>query len=494
MTARLWRAVALLPLAGCVYYNAMWSAERFARQARRAETHGQESEARSLWLRAATKAESVATRHPDSRWADDAVVLRAEALVRAGGCSQADVALARVRGVTEPVDLSERARLAAAECEVQATRYGAALTNLEPLLESDDAARRSRASYLAGRAAWGQGNGPRAAELLARSNHPAAPAMRARVLLASGQAPAGVALLDSLVTRRFVETEWSDLLAGAAQDASPAAASAVLDNLLRRGRVPPDAAARLLMADADRLAAAGDMSVAAARYTAAADIAPDAASRDAARVRQLRVSATEADDLEDLDGVANELSRLGGAGDHSFANLLARIRRSDTDAAAFHAAELARDSLRAPLLAAQLYRDIPIRWPQSVFAPKAIVAAIALEPDRADSLAAELDRSYPASPYTLAWHGQQAPGFAAAEDSLARALGFAMKDAQPDVVAGRTAAPGRGPRSVWLEPPLDVKGRTPEATGVPTPPRPGTPPPARRPAARPGDRPVDPDA
>ena len=492
MRARAWLTAALLPLAGCVYYNAMWSAERFARQARRAETHGQEGEARAMWLRAAVKAESVAVRHPDSRWADDALVLRAEALVRAGGCSQADTALARVRGITEPVDLSERAGLAAAECDVMASRFGAALTRLEPLVESDDGARRSRAEYLAGRAAWGQGNGPRAAELLARSSHPAAPPTRARVLLESGHAPAGLALLDSLVTWRFVEAEWSDLLAAAARDASPAGASAVLESLLRRGRVPPDAAARLLIADGDRLAAAGEMSQAVARYTAAADAAPDAVNRDVARARRLRLLATEADDRDDLDAIATELSRLGGAGDQrAFANLLAQIQRSDTDAAAFRAAELARDSLHAPLLAARLYRDVPVRWPQSVFAPKAIVAAIALEPARADSLAAELERSYPTSPYTLAWHGQEAPGFAAAEDSLARALGFAMVDAQPVRVAGGARAPGTGPRSVWLEPPVDVSRRTPPDTVAPTPARPAQ---TRRPAARPGERPVDPDA
>ena len=490
-----WLAVACLSAGGCVYYNGMWSAERFARQARRAETHGQETEARTLWLRAAVKAESVAVRHPESRWADDALVLRAEGLVRAGGCVRADTALARVRDLSEPPALSERARLATAECDLVAGRYGAALATLEPLLESGDAQRRSRAAYLAGRAAWGQGDGARAAELLTRSRHPAAPTTRARVLLESGRTAAGLALLDSLVTRRFVEAEWSDLLATAAHDASPAAASAVLDNLLQRGPVPPDAAARLLMADGDRRAAAGEQPAAVARYIAAATAAPDVATGDAARARRLRMLATDARNLDDVDAIATELSRLRAAGDQrAFSGLLAQIRRSETDAAAFRAAELARDSLHAPVLAAQLFRDLQVRWPQSVFAPKAIVAAIALEPRAADSLGAVLERDYPASPYTLAWQGQHAPGFAAAEDSLARALGFAMAVATADRATEGPMPPGTGPRTVPLEPAENVAaGGAPPAAKGPGTPKPAQQPPARRPTARPGDRPVDPD-
>ena len=485
-----WLAIGCLSVVGCVYYNAMWSAERFARQARRAETNGQESEARALWLQAAVKAESVATRHPESRWADDALVLRAEGLVRAGGCGRADTALARVHDLSEPPELSERARLAAAECDVVASRYAAALTTLEPLLESRNSQRRSRAAYLAGRAAWGQGDGTRAAELLARSHHPAAPTTRARVLLGSGRTAAGLALLDSLVPRRFVETEWSDLLATAARDASPTAASILLDSLVERGRVPPDAVARLLMADGDRRLASGENAVAVARYTAAADAAPDVATGDAARARRLRVLAADARTLEDVDAIAIELSRLRAAGDQrGFAGLLQQIRRSETDAAAFRAAELARDSLYAPVLAAQLFRDLPARWPQSVFAPKAIVAAIALEPAAADSLAAVLDRDYPTSPYTQAWHGQQAPGFAAAEDSLARALGFAMAVAASDAGAPGPLPPRTGPKTVLLEPGEDATARASQAAKPPAAPRPAQPP-GRRPASRP----VDPDA
>jgi hypothetical protein len=492
MTRRL-RGLALLSLwalGACVYYNAMWSAERFATQARRAEAAGREGEARGWWLRAAVKAESVAVRHPESRWADDAVVLRAEALVRAGGCSQAGPVLARARTLAATAGLGERVRLAAAECELVAGRHGTAAALLAPLLESADPARRARAALLAGQAAWRQGDGARAAALLARSAHPAAPVARARVLIAAGQGAAGLALLDTLAARRFVEADWTDLLAAVATHVSPAAATTALDVLLQRGRVPPDAAARLLAADGDRRAASGEPRVAAERYAAAAALAPDAATADAARARQLRVLAVEADSAADVDRLAESLARLRGGGDQrAFTAMLQQVRRPTTDAAALRAGELARDSLHAPRLATRLFLDVPRRWPASVFAPKAIVAAIALQPERGDSLRAVLDRLYPASPYTQALRGQPAPGFAAAEDSLARALGFDVA-AEPAGATAVVAAPRPGPRTVWLDPPLGgAVARGPR----PTPPavRPTQP---SRPAARPGERPDDPAA
>ena len=92
----------------CAYYNSMWSAERFARQARSSEAHGEDGAARGLWSQAAVKAETVLTRHPRSRWADDALVLRLEATVRGGGCSSAGVKHAEPRAGEAAVGCRDR--------------------------------------------------------------------------------------------------------------------------------------------------------------------------------------------------------------------------------------------------------------------------------------------------------------------------------------------------------------------------------------------------
>ncbi|MGH7646398.1 MAG: hypothetical protein ACREMR_12540, partial [Gemmatimonadales bacterium] len=121
MRRRSARGLLWLPLVvGCAYYNAMWSAERSAKEARRLEARGRTAEARTQWSRAAVKAETVLARHPKSRWADDALVLRGEALTRTGNCAAAARPLDDALKTTTTAALTERAALAAAECALAA--------------------------------------------------------------------------------------------------------------------------------------------------------------------------------------------------------------------------------------------------------------------------------------------------------------------------------------------------------------------------------------
>src|SRR5438093_2928732 len=106
----------LTVLCGCAYYNAMWSAEQHAKGARQLEASGRVSEARAEWAQAAAKAEGVVTRHPRSRWADDALVLQAEGLARSGACEDAQEPLTRARSTVKDVALRERLDLADAQC------------------------------------------------------------------------------------------------------------------------------------------------------------------------------------------------------------------------------------------------------------------------------------------------------------------------------------------------------------------------------------------
>ena len=477
---------ALVGCGGCAYYNAMWSAERFARQARNAEASGQDVEARSLWGRAALKAESVEARHPRSRWADDAIVLRAEALVRSGSCTQAAVPLSRARALSLDPDLRERVDLTAAECFLADGRAAAARSLATTVLESRDDGRRARAAYLAGQAAWSEGDAVAAADFLGRSSLPGAGATRVHVLLKSDRIPEALGLLDSMVGRRFREAEWTTLLDSTAASAGPAAASAALDRLLQRGRVPQDAAARLLTSDGDRRAAAREMPEASARYAAAATAAQDAATADLAHIRRLRALAAGAETVTDLTPLSDAIARArGGAADYRGLGIaMSQIRNRETDVDAFRAAELVRDSLWAARLAGALFVDVARRWPASVFAPKAVIAAMALLPEQRDSLGDVLNDVYGQSPYALALRGDAAAAFPAAEDSLARALGLrlAVEPARGNAV--RIAPPIAGPRTGPLEPPLPAVA--PSAA-----PRTSTPVPAARPQQRPGERPVD---
>lgn len=453
----------VLSLGGCAYYNGMWSAERLARDARRMEARGMSTEARLNWERAATKAESVLVRHPSSRWADDALVLQGEGLARSGACAAAAEPLARaLREITDTV-LHERAALAAAGCALAQRDAAGAEALLEPVRASRDARRSARASYLAGRAALFRGDPETAAARFARSDLPEAAPALVSALAAAGRGREAVVVADSVARRDADEGRWTDALAEVARTAGPETAADALDRVLLRGRLGAGVRARLLIDDGDRLRLARQFERATARYEAVVKSVPDSAEGDVARVRALRAVVAQLETPDDLDSVSARVARLlpalGGAPLVEARELARRIddeRRIDSsEIAGFRAAEQARDSLEAPLLAAALFRRFQARHPASLFAPKALIAAGQLQPETLDAVDAELRSRYAESPYALAFLGAPSPAFQAAEDSLARVLGLARPAAPgPGRGAGiRIAAPRTGPRGPLLDPP-----------------------------------------
>ena len=182
---------------------------------------------------------------------------------------------------------------------------------------------------------------------------------------------------------------------------------------------------------------------------------PGAAGRALVSEQQARVA--RATQRADLTPVASELTRLlrtasgTEAANRVLEHLTAVTVVAETPAARFRAAELARDSLHAPALAGQLFLDAVAADSTSLYAPKALIAALAVLPERRDSLVAVLDSRYAGSPYTRVFHGQPSVAYAAAEDSLARELGVkggAMRsNAMSAGVLFDAPVPGpRGPR------------------------------------------------
>lgn len=505
-----WRAVLtsvlLAPgVSGCVYYNRMWSAERLARQARRAEARGDEGVARTAWTQAAAKAESVHAKHPGSKWADDAWVLHAEGVARGASCAVARPVIGEALVEAVADDLRERMALVAAECALALGAPAEAARQLQLALASSDGGRRSRGAYLAGRTAQAQGDLEGAIAWYARSRERAAGPARVHALLQIGQAPAAVALMDTVARDRFVESEWSAMLAAVAARAGPTAAAEALDRLLRRARVPPAERTRLLLADADRRYAAGEFAAARDRYLEASQAGGDLPEARTARVRAVRATGALARTPADLGAVREDLARVTRTGDRgagteaaAFARLLQRVAPADaSEAAELRGAELARDSLRAAALAGELFVAFAERHPESLFAPKALVAALPLLPERHDSLLDVLDRAYGSSPYVVALRGEISPGYAGLEDSLARALGVATRTAARS--AGPTGrAPFAGPRGPWWDEVFPGSGRPGvpgDSANVPVGPpgpRPQNRPPDRgRPAPRPAERPTE---
>jgi len=155
---------------------------------------------------------------------------------------------------------------------------------------------------------------------------------------------------------------------------------------------------------------------------------PGAAGR--ALVGQQRARITRAAQLADLQPIDADLRRLpstaSGTEDAShLVDLLTQVLAgTETPGARFRVAELARDSLQAPALAGRLFLETAADDTASLFAPKALIAALSVLPDRRDSIVALLDARYARSPYTRAFHGDPSVAYVAAEDSLAREMGM----------------------------------------------------------------------
>ena len=79
----------LLLLGGCVYYNGMYNTKRLAGSARSAERDGRTFEATNFWGQVITRADTLVARHPDSKYVDEALMLKGTALSHLGQCPSA---------------------------------------------------------------------------------------------------------------------------------------------------------------------------------------------------------------------------------------------------------------------------------------------------------------------------------------------------------------------------------------------------------------------
>lgn len=416
-------------VAGCAYYNGLFNANRLAKEARRAEREGRTSEARSLWSRAAVKAESVATRYPKSKYRDDALVLQGLALAQIGACSQAVAALGVAADSSPDAAMRTRARLLMGECWLTLRQPDSARGAVTPVVEGGGPSDRAQALLLRGEAHLRLGADEAALADLTASGLPDAAFPRAVALARLGRADAAVALLEDAVARPYVESGWLEALDSLGARA-PHRASGLVDRLIAAQRLGPGQRARLLLADAERLRTAGDTARAAPRFAAVADAVPDSAEGQVARVYRTIEATLAAQTVEAVDTLLDSLQAATGSGGAAvraagrFQSVLIRteqaLRETGTPLQLFLAAEDVRDSLRAPELASALFQEVERRHPASVVAPKALLALAWLHPGDADSLIARLETHYPESVYTLALRGVAGDRYRAVEDSLRR--------------------------------------------------------------------------
>jgi tetratricopeptide (TPR) repeat protein len=418
-------------LGGCVYYNGMYNTKRLAGSARKAERDGRTFEASNLWGQVVTRAESLLARHPDSKYVDEALVLKGIALARLNQCDAAVPPLGRVSLLPADAEVTEEATLALGRCQLQLGEPAVAEIMFARAAESEDPVRRGEARLLRGRALRMTGRHQEAMAALEGSSDPRAVDERLLALAGARQRDAALALADSMLATRDTMVRWDTMVVAVGRE-DPATASALVDRLERRPGTPRITRARLFLEDGLRLASL-DSARAEARLRQAAAVDSIGVSGERARMRLTRLSLMRATSVSELPPIARELDqRIEGRGE--LAGDAAQLRESvgriltaadsasagaaQADLRLFLAAETARDSLAAPALAASLFRTIVETTPDSPYAPKAILAGQALDPVWGEWAVPLLEARYAGSPYVAYLQGGEPYGYRELEDSL----------------------------------------------------------------------------
>jgi tetratricopeptide (TPR) repeat protein len=443
---------------GCVYYNGMYKADHLANSARKAERDGRTFEANNLWGQVATKAESVLVRHPTSKYAEQAELLRGVALARLGQCEQALGPLSRLATSSRsPAELREDALLATGRCQLAAGNLAGGDAAFTQLLESKNQGRRREARFQHARVLRQAGEYEEALSVLAGIHEPRAESERVLALAGAGRVPEALTLTDSLMAHGDARG-WDSLLVVMAEE-NPRAASGLVDRIRRLPKRTPELQARTLLEDGLRLSTI-DTARAARRFREAIAIQGSGESASRASLALLKLRLAGSTDARELRPVLDSLKKLAlryEANSIEIDELMTSVAEVDTatvvvtpqtpqgDLRVFLAAELARESLGAPRLAEALFRRIPEQWPFSPYAPKAILAAQQLNPAWVDSARALLDLQYYDSPYMATIQGEAAPEYRQLEDSLG-AFAATLASRSADVRRRRAPVPQPGRR------------------------------------------------
>lgn len=452
------RGAWLLPLllvTGCVYYNGMYNANRYAKRARKAQAQGRTFEAQGYWAQAEVRADTVIARHPQSSWVDDAQLIRGESMVARGDCPSAVPALEAASLGRDSPKVVERANVLLARCLLDAGNYAAADRALVELMESSDTAISLPARLAHARVLRLDGEYQEALTTLEGMEGPAVDDERLADYANLGDLAQAEPRIDSALAHGDLEVPWESVVAGVAR-VDPGMASRYTTAVLRLSGLPTETRDRLLLADGMRLLDT-DPDSGLARLREAAAAKPATFASLTARLRIAEYIMERADillQLEEARAPLDSLSRVGGPASvqaSRYLRILDRVRayadsitpdRKEGDLATFVLAGAVRDSLPAPHIAAELFATVPAWWPASPYAPKALLALAALEPSEAASIYQRLESVYPESPYLKLVAGEVTPAVLALEDSM---LVYEHGGVRPATTRGRPAAAPRTP-------------------------------------------------
>lgn len=434
-------AVAVLLLAtGCAYFNGVYNARQADRDGQRALASGDDSVAAQSFELAAAAAETVLSRHADSRWGSEALYLAGRGLAFTGRCGAALTRLTAFAGRARSREQREGAALATGQCLTLDGRHTEALAVLVPLVESDDETVARPAARLAARAHLALGDEMAAARVMRVVDAGGSEWLLARAAIASGNS----ARAESLLLRRAAAGDIRPAMDSAVRALWRAGDTAAVRRLTARAiesRAPTAARSRLRLTVAELLARSARTREAAALVAPVAKQLGDSAASEAARDLELRIALADVRTLADAETALQRLRADAMPGRVPDAMLLARILARSGDesgSGAFLAAEVLRDSIGALHAARALFHSMPASSP---LAPKGWLAGAAIAGDSASAYVESARARWPASPYVLALDGRESSdGSAFAADSLLRTAWERAIVSHRDSLAARAAA------------------------------------------------------
>ena len=428
-------AGALTVLSGCVYYNAIYNAERLFRAGEDHRRAARDSAAATSFSEVLEKSARGFRKDPTGEWADDALILMGKAYVRLGELREARAALEEAvrRARDEETRLRALLHLGVVHVMTGDDHRGASL--LDQALEGlPSPAHRAEGHLWRGRVSLAAGEaGPGWWDLEQAGRHPAT-----RMDAALTRADWGVRLGDQdrmgegigrlLAYREAglrVDTV-AGLVSAAAERWGPAVAVGFLSGA-DTARWEPTPRGMLLLTRAGLLREAGDTARAGADMRRVARGLGPAA--EAARLELARWHLSRARDLvEARSALAILLPAVSAAEAAGMARDLQEMLKlahqgMDDPLAWFLAGEICRDGLAAPELARGFFLAFTDADPDGPWAAKALLAALAMARDEGErGWLLERLEAEALSPYVLAARGEPALGLEALEEELARRL------------------------------------------------------------------------
>jgi|GEM_PF-2107625 len=397
-------ACMLMPT-GCVYYNGIYNAKEAARDGDALLRPEAVADAGRPFQLSAERAESVLVRYPKSAWRTRALYLAGRGQAYSAQCDRAIPTLNEfLSQAGSAVGDRDRARVALASCELRGSRLASARARLDSLVDAPDADVARQARIWAARAALAAGDRDAVPQYLRTLD---ASALQWE-LIGSSLSAAEYARAESLLTIQAARGAYRDDATRVLRNLWLAGRVDAVEGIVRRydqSRVRDDHRATMHYALGELNIRAGRDSIARRHLQTATTFAGRdtvVAHEAAARLSLLPLSVLRS--TREVDSVISRQEPSTRATTYSrrvqdqlLLVTLLEGRSDPTGASLYLAAEVARDSLRAPKVAEAMFLRIAREQSTSSLTPRALHAASLLDPDSAQRWLGQVTSAYAAS-------------------------------------------------------------------------------------------------